>query len=342
MGIKPPPIWTTMNAVRDYEKAVKGAMEAIKKQPLNNEELKEAVFSAKEREELVYAKNRVSQYKIPLWVVNHTHLVVAGGCWASFLSGEPIKDIDIFVLRYPHTTDVDIRDIRDEMFRQHPGIQNKTDSYNRNNDNVAEVWNTPDKKIQYIFTKHKSRKELIDDFDYVHCKASLWGDQLYITRKIYDAIKNKELIVNNDKNIQQWREEKFLERGYTKKYKTAPPAPWYSPKATSTNTLKVLPDDEPEEAPTLGDILAKALAETKAGTTINATQDTSPIPIDVLGRIYPAYSPIKRNMDDFLYKPTPAVEYVPWVDDEWSSKWNKEAADLARYILSEKKVTWQD
>ena len=58
MGIKPPPIWTTMNAVRDYEKAVKGAMEAIKKQPLNNEELKEAVFSAKEREELVYAKNR--------------------------------------------------------------------------------------------------------------------------------------------------------------------------------------------------------------------------------------------------------------------------------------------
>lgn len=328
IGIKPPPIWTTMNAVRDYEKAVKGAMEAIKKQPLNNEELKEAVFSADEREELAYAKKNLAQNHIPLWAVNHPYLVVAGGCWASFLSGEPIKDIDIFVLSPPGLTENDISGIRNEMIRQHPGIANKTDSYNRNNDNVTEVWNTNNKKVQYIFTKHKSRKELLDDFDYVHCKASSWLGQLYITRKIYDAIKNKELIVNNDKNIQQWREEKFLERGYTKKYKTAPPAPWYSPKATSTNTLKVLPD-EPEEAPTLGDIFAKALAEEAARSKGVAKTIGSPNKYDALGRIYPAYPSVK-------------TEYVPWVDDEWTSKWNKETADLARYILSEKKVTWQD
>lgn len=325
MGIKPPPLWTTMNAVRDYEKAVKGAMEAIKKQPLNNEELKEAVFSHDERRELAYAKKNLTQNHIPLWAVNHIHLVVAGGCWASFLNGEPVKDIDIFVLRYPHTTPADINDIRNEMCRQHPGIQNKTDSYNRNNDNVAEVWTMPDTKIQFIFTKHKSRKELIDDFDYVHCKASLWGDQLYITRKIYDAIKKKELIVNNNKNIQQWREEKFMNRGYTKMYKTAPPAPWYSPAATTTNTLKVLPD-EPEDAPTLGDILAKTISDLKDAS--------ANYPITEFGRVH------RRN--PYSSYPSVKTEYVPWVEDEWAPKWNKEAADLARYILSEKKVTWQD
>ena len=39
-------------------------------------------------------------------------------------------------------------------------------------------------------------------------------NKLYITRKIYDAIIKKHLIVQNNKNVQEWRVNKFIERGY--------------------------------------------------------------------------------------------------------------------------------
>lgn len=186
-----------------------------------NETLKHTIFSKIEIEKLEHTKDNVLR-QVPKWAHNHFALVVAGGAWASSIQGTRIKDIDIFVL--DNCTDEVKEDIRALMKNTYGvgAVHNTTDSYNRNNDKVTEVWRTTDKFVQIIFTKHKTRKELIEDFDYVHCKASYWGEQLYITRQIYDAIVKMQLIPNNQKNIQQWRREKFIDRGYKELGEQAP------------------------------------------------------------------------------------------------------------------------
>lgn len=201
----------------------------------HNEQLKTSVFSDGELVHINRTKQAMKDL-LPLWVQDDLWMVVAGGCWASKLQGEPIKDIDVFILSDPNYPAIEKQKhnaIRDKMMRSFPDMENKTDSYNRNNDKVTEVWTGLDKGIQFIFTKHLTRQALIEDFDYVHCKTSYQSGKLYLTRKIYDAIISKKLIPNNTKNIMQWREEKFLSRGYTKVYETAQKAPLWSLAALS-------------------------------------------------------------------------------------------------------------
>lgn len=181
---------------------------------------------------------------IPDWVKSNAYVVVAGGCFASRMQSELIKDIDIFVLG--HSDPEEQKRMHDAVRRKmqisFPTIDDKTQSYARNNDAVEEVWTDNNRKVQYIFTNHKSREDLINDFDYVHCMTSYHLHKLYITRKIYDAIVNKHLVVNNGKNVQEWRRSKFRDRGY------------------KDVNEQMLPE------PTLGDILAGALK--KASTTV--------------------------------------------------------------------------
>jgi len=224
IGIKPPPLWTTMNAVRDYEKAMTDT----------NTELKSHLFSEDDIDRIKNAKAYVEE-AIPDWVKSNAFVVVAGGCFASRMHFEMVKDIDIFVLG--HHNPEDQKKMHDAVKRKmqisFPTISDKTQDYARNNDAVKEVWNEDRKKIQYIFTSQKSREDLINDFDYVHCMTSYHLGSLYITRKIFDAIRDRKLIVQNPKNIQQWRKSKFRDRGY----------------------IEVL---EEKKEPTLGDILAGA------------------------------------------------------------------------------------
>jgi hypothetical protein len=221
IGIKPPPLWTSMNAVHDYERTMTQTYE---------------VFNYYETGQLKTVKNNIEQI-LPQWMKQNSDIVIAGGCWASELQGEKYKDIDIFVLGDPSYPDLHERKqtaIRELMKAWIPSIENNTLEYVRNNDKVEEVWTSKKQKFQIIFTKHLTRKDLINDFDYVHCMTSYSEGKLYITRKIYDAIIKKHLIVQNSKNIQEWRENKFLDRGYTGVFKE-------------------------KEAPTLGDILSSAL-----------------------------------------------------------------------------------
>lgn len=222
IGITPPPLWTSMNAVRDYERAMTHTDET---------------FTYVETSKLMAAKNYIEKL-LPSWIKLNSNIVVAGGFWASKLHDEGFKDIDVFILDCS-TADKDF--IRDRITTDYQDSKDKTEDYSRNNDKVTEVWTSNRYKIQFIFTKHQTRKELIEDFDYVHCKASYTEGKLYITRKIFDAIMNKQLIVQNNKNIQLWRKEKFLDRGYK----------------------------EPvEKEPTLGDILAGALKRNPVNVSV--------------------------------------------------------------------------
>ena len=208
IGVKPPPAW-----YYDYEKHMTHADEIF-------------TFNFDETRKLLAAKEHIEKV-LPSWIRQNPNIVVAGGCWASSLHDRNYKDVDIFILDCSNIEKEGIRDLMKAW-----DCEDKTEDYARNNDKIDAVWSSRRNKFQFIFTKHKTRKELIEDFDYVHCKASYNEGKLYITRKIYDAIENRHLIVQNNKNIQEWRRQKFLDRGYLE------PA---------------------EKEPTLGDILAGAL-----------------------------------------------------------------------------------
>lgn len=181
-----------------------------------NDDLRGQLFSYSENTRVFDSKKQIEKF-LPEWIKNSSDVVVAGGCFASSLLGDTIKDIDIFVLgnsKYPATETITHNNIKSLMIKSFPDVHDKTLDYVRNNDAVVEVWTEKKKKLQFIFTHHISRQDLIKDFDYVHCMTSYQQGKLYITRKIYDAIMDKELIVNNGKNVQEWRRNKFLDRGY--------------------------------------------------------------------------------------------------------------------------------
>lgn len=140
--------------------------------------------------------------------------VIAGGFFASTINGEPFKDIDVFVLKKNFSVYNDIAQfvngdqwqIRDAMaapeYLKNPHIHD-TDFNTRT-------------KVQYILTDYATRQELIADFDYKHTTVSYvpLEKKLYITRGAFDAIRNKELIVNGNKEPKAWRMEKFVNRGW--------------------------------------------------------------------------------------------------------------------------------
>ena len=181
-----------------------------------NQDLISTLFSEEEIDNIKRTKGYIEE-AIPDWVKSNAYVVVAGGCFASHMQFEKVKDIDIFVLgHYAPIEQKRMHEaIKRKMIFSFPDIDDKTQDYVRNNDAVKEVWTENSRKIQFIFTNHKSRQELIADFDYVHCMTSYHLHKLYITRQIYDAIVRKELIVNNEKNIQEWRRSKFIQRDYT-------------------------------------------------------------------------------------------------------------------------------
>lgn len=207
IGITPPPLWTSMNAVKSYYEKIHMTD--------TNETLMTAVFTDEEIQKIRVTKGYIESY-IPDWVKSNAYVVVAGGCFASRLHNDNAKDFDIFVLG--HSDPVEQKRMHDAIKRKmqisFPTISDKTQNYVRDNDAVEEVWTENHRNIQFIFTNHKSREDLINDFDYVHCMTSYHLHKLYITRKIYDAIIKKHLIVNNDKNVQEWRRQKFTDRGY--------------------------------------------------------------------------------------------------------------------------------
>ena len=70
----------------------------------------------------------------------------------------------------------------------------------------------------FITMIYGTPQEIKSTFDYVHCTPhySFKEDKLYISPVQYRACVEKKLIVNNESSLKQYRESKFLERGYTR------------------------------------------------------------------------------------------------------------------------------
>jgi hypothetical protein len=182
------------------------------------------VFTPLEKDRILDMKNLAKSHinlllseKI-LDTVQH-YLIVAGGAFPDWYHNtrKGPNDIDVFVLHD------EIAKNKLRAYLGSNGFVTKSLDYlkqtNPGATHVQEVWEgIPDgRKYQFIFTDYWTREELIKEFDYKHCMVSydVGKNQIYITRQIYDAIANKQLIVNNGNRVAEWRRNKFLQRGYT-------------------------------------------------------------------------------------------------------------------------------
>lgn len=198
-----------------------------------DEQLKTRLFSDGEREELRQLKEKVRRYFLKyrtteemIYLFNTKRLVIAGGCFASILNGEEVKDYDVFLLEDQANRGI-MKMIVDKYhvddFDLSEGVRNDDvkigNSNYMNNDKIEQTILFNKSRTQYITTKYKTREELVQHFDFKHCCVSydLNNDSLFITRQVYDLIKSKTLVPNNVNNTPaQWRYEKFLSRGWTK------------------------------------------------------------------------------------------------------------------------------
>lgn len=142
-------------------------------------------------------------------------MVIAGGFFSTmFGESSHYNDIDVFILNNnaalfancttgPGAWKFNVNDGNSPYFH---------------NPHILRTAKNGSNKVQFILTDYKTREELIASFDFVHCTISYntIKDVLYITRRAYDANKNKHLI-NNSKTAapaQTWRVQKFLDRGW--------------------------------------------------------------------------------------------------------------------------------
>ena len=226
-------------------------LEAEAEQQLQRDLMRNRLFSKEEREELEKVKQKVlwhfkqfrlnEEMSIPF---KFNKLIIAGGCFASFLNGEEPRDFDVFLLDDEYNRKL-AKGVADSYKSEDP-IQipiakvpvnppgantiagyislgpKKNDrvrvgnSNYMENDKIEQTVFFQDSKFQYITTQYKTREELIGHFDFRHCcvSYSFATDKLYITREVYDLIKAKKLVQNGDRIPAGWRFDKFQERGW--------------------------------------------------------------------------------------------------------------------------------
>jgi hypothetical protein len=155
---------------------------------------------------------------------NHPSFVIAGGVFASIFHKEKINDIDVFILGEHHIISSEDwitpnYDHFSSLIRYKEGKWNVQFRFNEDdnyyNPHVFGTATHKESGIQYIMTDHLTRQELLKDFDFVHCTVSYHEGKLNINRGAYDAIANKHLVPQNrKKKIKQWRQDKFIRRGW--------------------------------------------------------------------------------------------------------------------------------
>ena len=201
-------------------------------------ESKRRIFSVKENEKILDLKNRIGNLlaveTIPEAIRAEykdspdggDRFIIAGGCFTSILQDSKPNDYDLFILGYSHdqlnyennsiqielNTIADIDPSRFAIF-DHAGYER--------NPNILKTFLDKKTRIQYIFTSYKTRKELVDHFDFVHCCISfdIGKNKLYLSKETYDLNMHKVLKKNpTSEKIHQDRINKYVNRGWTRYY----------------------------------------------------------------------------------------------------------------------------
>lgn len=147
-------------------------------------------------------------------ITERDNIIFAGGYFVSDLNHEDFNDIDMFILNNRQDL-FDYISYKNEIKESDLWTYNMDSKYLKNPHVIATAKNK-ESKAQVILTDYKSRRELLDHFDMLHCTVSYVPDEdkLYITRGAYDSIISKRMVQNNKNKIADWRIDKYAKRGW--------------------------------------------------------------------------------------------------------------------------------
>lgn len=163
------------------------------------------MFTDLEKSHIIACKAKIENLVDTLKIPHQVGTIIAGGVFTSIFNNEPYKDIDLFILA----------DCRFYTPTPNSKKQNNSEYLTKNNSNIEHVYFNEELKVNTIFTKYKTRKDVINHFDFAHCCVSYDFKHLYISHETYTSIKNKKLVVNNPAMVQTYRRDKFIKKGFT-------------------------------------------------------------------------------------------------------------------------------
>jgi hypothetical protein len=183
--------------------------------------IKNKLFEFHDHTLISYIKRKIHKHisdHLNPYSFNMEKVVIAGGCFASLINNEELRDIDVFMLedKANHRIVNKIIDRhRTYSFRTETEAVIGNNEY-MDNEKIEQTIYFPASKIQLITTKHKTREELIENFDFKHCCISYEysNDKLFLSREAFDLCKSKTLVPNTNKKPASWRYEKFWKRGW--------------------------------------------------------------------------------------------------------------------------------
>jgi len=178
------------------------------------------LFNNNERIKILEVKREIKQFlnnHIDRSIFDMKGVIVAGGCFASMINNEEIKDIDVFILDNDQNRSAVCEMINLANLSRNPNAKIGNNEY-MDDKKIEATITYYSSKIQFIVTQYKTRRELINNFDFQHCCVSYdyTSDKLFLSRETFDAIKSKTLIQNDKKYgfPKKWRYEKFWKRGW--------------------------------------------------------------------------------------------------------------------------------
>lgn len=176
-----------------------------------------STFTSEEKANIYTLKRAVKLAMIENDIGNYGNfdIVIAGGFFSTmFGESSHYNDLDVFILNNNAALFANCTSPSEgwKFF-----INDGSSNYFKNQ-HILKTAKNPKNKVQFILTDYKTREELVASFDFVHCTISYdtMKDVLYITRRAYDANRDKRLI-NNSKteSAPAWRLQKFLDRGWS-------------------------------------------------------------------------------------------------------------------------------
>jgi hypothetical protein len=139
-------------------------------------------------------------------------LFLSGGAICSLLNGEEPKDWDWYFKDDAAMYKFQKHLKNCELFIK--DVDPKYGDFGINGKMITANAITMDDNNSFITMVAGLPENIKKSFDYVHCTPHYdWG-KLYISEKQYKACTNKTLIVNNIGKIKEYRQEKFIKRGW--------------------------------------------------------------------------------------------------------------------------------
>jgi hypothetical protein len=183
------------------------------------------MFTQNEIEHIKDVKNKIRDYLAKMeskdwWNGTfQSELYLTGGAIASLIQVEEPKDWDFY------TTNTTNNNLIKEWLTSvgHDSIADVDEKYKEvlGQDGKMITANAITMKngASFITILAGTPQAVRDTFDYVHCTPyyDLATDTLHISKMQYVCCKNKLLVVNNANNVKDYRQDKFLQRGYKKK-----------------------------------------------------------------------------------------------------------------------------